>query len=48
MFFCSDVPLTHWSDAAEYAAYILNRSPTRANIQRTLQDYQKQNNQLHL
>ena len=31
MLFGSDVPLSHWSDAAEYAVYILNRSHTRAN-----------------
>nr|CCA27604.1 putative retroelement pol polyprotein [Albugo laibachii Nc14] len=31
MIFCSGVPLMHWSKAAEYATYILNRSPTRSN-----------------
>ena len=34
MLFGSEVPLSHWSDAAEYAVYILNRSPTRANPNR--------------
>ena len=32
--FGSNLPLTHWSDAAEYATFILNRSPTRANANR--------------
>ena len=31
MVFASDLPLTFWGDAAEYTAYILNRSPTTAN-----------------
>ncbi|POM57760.1 Mitochondrial Carrier (MC) Family, partial [Phytophthora palmivora] len=31
MLFASELPLTFWGDAAEYAVYILNRSPTRAN-----------------
>ena len=31
MVFASGLPLTFWGDAAEYAAYILNRSPTKAN-----------------
>ncbi|KAE9351299.1 hypothetical protein PF008_g5993 [Phytophthora fragariae] len=31
MLFASELPLSFWGDAAEYAAYILNRSPTRAN-----------------
>lgn len=34
MLFGSGIPLTHWSDAAEYAAFILNRTPTRANKSR--------------
>ena len=34
MLFGSNVTLTHWSDAAEYATFILNRSPTRANAKR--------------
>ena len=34
MLFGSNVPLTHWSNAAEYATFILNRSPTRANAKR--------------
>lgn len=25
------LPLSFWGDAAEYSAYILNRSPSRAN-----------------
>uniref|UniRef100_A0AAV1TEW2 Integrase catalytic domain-containing protein n=1 Tax=Peronospora matthiolae TaxID=2874970 RepID=A0AAV1TEW2_9STRA len=32
--FASHLPLTFWGDAVEYAAYILNRSPTSANLQR--------------
>ncbi|CAI5744871.1 unnamed protein product [Peronospora destructor] len=28
---CKWVPLKSWGDAAEYAAFILNRSPTKAN-----------------
>ncbi|CAI5719928.1 unnamed protein product [Peronospora farinosa] len=31
MIFGSGVPLMYWSEAAEYATYILNRSPTRSN-----------------
>ena len=31
MVFASGFPLTFWGDAAEYATYILNRSPTKAN-----------------
>ncbi|GMF57667.1 unnamed protein product [Phytophthora fragariaefolia] len=31
MIFGSGLPLSFWSDAAEYATYILNRSPTRGN-----------------
>ena len=31
MVFASGLPLKFWGDAAEYAAYILNRSPTKAN-----------------
>ena len=31
MVFSSGLPLTFWDDAAEYAAYILNRSPIKAN-----------------
>ena len=31
MIFASGLPLKFWGDAAEYAAYILNRSPTKAN-----------------
>ncbi|OWY98308.1 Integrase, catalytic core protein [Phytophthora megakarya] len=31
MVFASDLPLAFWGDPAEYSAYILNRSPTRAN-----------------
>lgn len=34
MLFGSGIPLTHWSDAAEYAAFILNPTPTRANKNR--------------
>ncbi|CAI5729482.1 unnamed protein product [Peronospora destructor] len=34
MIFGSGIALTFWSDAADYAAYILNRSPTRANANR--------------
>ena len=32
MVFGSDLPLKVWGDAAEYAAYILNRIPTKANV----------------
>ena len=31
MVFASGLSLTFWGDAAEYAAYILNTSPTKAN-----------------
>ena len=31
MIFASGLPLTFWGDAAKYAAYILSRSPTKAN-----------------
>ncbi|GMF36918.1 unnamed protein product [Phytophthora fragariaefolia] len=31
MIFGSGLPLSFWGDAVEYATYILNRSPTRAN-----------------
>ena len=31
MVFARGLPLKLWCDAAEYAAYILNRSPTKAN-----------------
>ncbi|KAG4049478.1 hypothetical protein PC123_g15250 [Phytophthora cactorum] len=31
MVFACGLPLSFWGDAAEYAAYILNRSPTKAN-----------------
>jgi hypothetical protein len=34
MIFGSGVALTYWSDAAEYAANVLNRSPTRSNPKR--------------
>ncbi|CAI5747547.1 unnamed protein product [Peronospora destructor] len=34
MIFDSGIALTFWSDATDYAAYILNRSPTRANANR--------------
>ncbi|CAI5734017.1 unnamed protein product [Peronospora farinosa] len=34
MIFASVLPLTFWGDAAEYATYILNRSPTSANPKR--------------
>ena len=34
MIFACRLPLTFWGDAVEYAAYILNRSPTRANLNR--------------
>ncbi|KAJ0391837.1 hypothetical protein P43SY_010649 [Pythium insidiosum] len=34
MIFGSGLPLTYWTEAAEYAAYILNRTPTRANAKR--------------
>nr|CCA18211.1 hypothetical protein ALNC14_043540 [Albugo laibachii Nc14] len=32
MVFASGLPLRFWGDAAEYALYILNRSPTKGNI----------------
>uniref|UniRef100_A0AAV1TIA0 Integrase catalytic domain-containing protein n=1 Tax=Peronospora matthiolae TaxID=2874970 RepID=A0AAV1TIA0_9STRA len=31
MVFASNLPLTFWDDAAEYATYILNRSRTKSN-----------------
>ncbi|CAI5725913.1 unnamed protein product [Peronospora effusa] len=34
MIFGSGIALIFWSDAADYATYILNRSPTRANANR--------------
>ena len=34
MIFASQLPLTFWGDAVEYAAYILNHSPTSANAKR--------------
>lgn len=34
MLFACGLPLSFWGDAAEYAAYILNRMPTRANAKR--------------
>ena len=34
MIFASRLPLTFWGDAVEYAAYILNRSPTSSNLRR--------------
>ncbi|CAI5736693.1 unnamed protein product [Peronospora farinosa] len=34
MIFASRLPLTFWGDAVEYAVYILNRSPTSANLRR--------------
>ena len=34
MVFASGLPLSFWGDAVEYAAYILNRSLTRANPRR--------------
>ncbi|KAG3057436.1 hypothetical protein PI125_g25401 [Phytophthora idaei] len=34
MVFACGLPLSFWGDAAEYAAYILNRSPTKANPKR--------------
>lgn len=34
MLFGSKLPLTFWGDAVEYAAYVLNRMPTRANKDR--------------
>lgn len=37
MIFASRLPLTFWGDAVEYAAYILNRSPTSANLRRASQ-----------
>ncbi|CAI5709712.1 unnamed protein product [Peronospora destructor] len=35
MIFGSGLPLNFWGDAAEYASYILNRSPTRGNVGRS-------------
>ena len=32
MVFASGLPLNFWGDAAEYAVYILNTSPTKGNI----------------
>uniref|UniRef100_A0AAV1T191 Integrase catalytic domain-containing protein n=1 Tax=Peronospora matthiolae TaxID=2874970 RepID=A0AAV1T191_9STRA len=34
MMFASALPLQYWGDAVQYAVYILNRSPTRANEKR--------------
>uniref|UniRef100_A0AAV1T532 Integrase catalytic domain-containing protein n=1 Tax=Peronospora matthiolae TaxID=2874970 RepID=A0AAV1T532_9STRA len=34
MVFACGLPLSFWGDAAEYAAYILNRSPSKANAGR--------------
>uniref|UniRef100_A0AAV1UY47 Retroviral polymerase SH3-like domain-containing protein n=1 Tax=Peronospora matthiolae TaxID=2874970 RepID=A0AAV1UY47_9STRA len=34
LIFASRLPLTFWGDAVEYAAYILDRSPTSANAKR--------------
>ena len=34
MLFGCGLPLKYWGDAAEYAAYVLNRMPTRANSKR--------------
>ena len=34
LIFASRLPLSFWGDAVEYAAYILNRSPTSANAKR--------------
>ena len=34
MSFASRLPVSLWGDAVEYAAYILNRSPTSANAKR--------------
>ena len=34
MIFSCDLPLSFWGDAAEYAAYVLNRMPTRSNPER--------------
>lgn len=31
MVFTSRLPLTFWGNASEYAAYILNRNPNKAN-----------------
>ena len=31
MIFASNLPLSFWDDASEYAAYILNRSRTKSN-----------------
>lgn len=34
MVFACSLPLSFWRDAAEYAAYIINRSPSKANAGR--------------
>lgn len=34
MLFSSGLPLHFWGDAVQYATYILNRSPSRANVKR--------------
>jgi hypothetical protein len=34
MIFACGIPLSFWGDAAEYAVYILNRSPSKANMGR--------------
>ena len=34
MVFSCGLPLSFWGDSSEYAAYILNRSPTKANAGR--------------
>ncbi|CAH0475426.1 unnamed protein product [Peronospora belbahrii] len=34
MIFGWDMPLSFWGDDAEYAVYILNRSPSKANLGR--------------
>ncbi|OWY99162.1 Retroelement pol Polyprotein [Phytophthora megakarya] len=36
MLFGSGLPLNYWGYAAEYAVYVLNRMPTRANVSRNL------------
>ena len=35
MMFACALPLQYWGDAVQYAVYILNRSPTRANVKRS-------------